>query len=263
MSKENVAHARATNKELGVDAGLVVVAGRTRIGVYATRMYAADELIFEENPWARSGLCERDWNWHLIFGYLSCDAKQRSSHYPDIQSIFERWDPVVVDRERDSQDARWLTELSTMFGISRSTLWKLYNIVCSHCMQSVESGAYQKVDESWYVECSEAGYTKIQRGMYDVLGCVQHACYPNSDCYPSEVDSGKGQLSMYATRDIRKGEEICVSYVDSQILGQQRRDYLREVFAIACSCDKCEKDTDTPTQPHIDALSRLARSVGA
>lgn len=232
-------HARATNRGLQRDAKVLVIASRHHISVHSKRTIECGETIHVERPWTRSGRHGSDWNWHIVFNYLSCEKAYRSSAYPDIDHVFDRWHPVII-RERDARDNRWLSELSTKYGVPKDTLWRFYNVVCSHCMQSVYDDDFHE-DETgkMYVSCDEAGNPMVQRGMYDVLGCVRHRCDANAQCTPFRNEAEQGALRLQAVRRIRRGEEIFISYASPDHIGPSRRSYLWETFEILCDCDMC------------------------
>ena len=47
---------------------------------------------------------------------------------------------------------------------------------------------------------------------------------------------------MHAIRDIKKGEELCISYIDEDADYQVRQEQLRDHYLFACICPKCNAD---------------------
>jgi hypothetical protein len=60
-------------------------------------------------------------------------------------------------------------------------------------------------------------------------------------------DSASSEVTMFATRDCKKGEELCISYIGS--LGNimtvvERRKKLMGWFGMACRCEKCLEEAN-------------------
>jgi hypothetical protein len=68
-------------------------------------------------------------------------------------------------------------------------------------------------------------------------------CRINHSCNPSAYHSWNANLGMqtvHAIRDIRKGEEITITYGVGDILTRaERREYLRQGYAFECACELC------------------------
>jgi hypothetical protein len=60
-------------------------------------------------------------------------------------------------------------------------------------------------------------------------------------------------MSLYmvyrALRDVKEGEELCISYVEESEPKRERRKTLRENFYFDCSCHKCSTEEDGPDPP--------------
>ena len=66
----------------------------------------------------------------------------------------------------------------------------------------------------------------------------------NHDCEPS-ADWGldaSGGLFVRTTRDLRAGDEICLSYVDLQLPVEARRRKLKRLFFFDCRCARCTRE---------------------
>jgi hypothetical protein len=75
---------------------------------------------------------------------------------------------------------------------------------------------------------------------------IRHACDPSAQV---EFKSGTNKLHLVATRDIKKGEEITMSYVENSMKDgdteeetARRRKALLEGWKFACNCSKCTLD---------------------
>jgi len=78
-------------------------------------------------------------------------------------------------------------------------------------------------------------------GLYSMLN---HSCSPNVDW---RHDSASSEVTMFATRDCKKGEELYISYIGS--LGNsmtvvERRKKLMGWFGMACRCEKCLEEAN-------------------
>lgn len=50
-------------------------------------------------------------------------------------------------------------------------------------------------------------------------------------------------LHFETTRGIRAGEELCISYIDTDSPADQRRRELEESWFFTCRCVRCEQET--------------------
>ncbi|KAL2060898.1 hypothetical protein VTL71DRAFT_8950 [Oculimacula yallundae] len=73
-------------------------------------------------------------------------------------------------------------------------------------------------------------------GLYSMLN---HSCSPNVDW---RHDSASSEVTMFATRDCKKGEDLCISYIGSvgnDLPVVERRRKLMGWFGMPCRCEKC------------------------
>lgn len=62
------------------------------------------------------------------------------------------------------------------------------------------------------------------------------------DCSPTVYKKHRGRaIEYYALRDVNVGEELCISYVDTEQGAENRREALREWF-FDCGCMKCARE---------------------
>ncbi|RFU26468.1 hypothetical protein B7463_g9870, partial [Scytalidium lignicola] len=76
-------------------------------------------------------------------------------------------------------------------------------------------------------------------GLYSMLN---HSCSPNVDW---RHDTASSEVTMFATRDCKKGEELCISYIGSRGNDMNvidRRKKLTGWFGMACRCQKCMEE---------------------
>ncbi|XP_055639300.1 histone-lysine N-trimethyltransferase SMYD5 [Toxorhynchites rutilus septentrionalis] len=88
--------------------------------------------------------------------------------------------------------------------------------------------------------------------LYSNQSKVNHSCAPNAECrfpYSNNV------LALTTVRDIRKGEEICISYLDECSLERSRHSRqkkLLENYLFLCQCDKCEMQVNDADETSDD-----------
>ena len=100
---------------------------------------------------------------------------------------------------------------------------------CFEVLEKLESNAFTVVDHDM---SSVAGI-----GLYTVAAAINHSCDPN--CYQTfDLYSG-ATLSIRASRDIKKGEEICIAYIDIGKSTSMRRRELSSLYGFHCSCRRC------------------------
>merc|ERR1719210_873858 len=72
--------------------------------------------------------------------------------------------------------------------------------------------------------------------VYRCISRLNHSCNPNC-AHSFDIDRGIGQI--WSLRDIKEGEELCLTYVELLLEGPNRRAYLKEVYAFDCDCATC------------------------
>lgn len=79
---------------------------------------------------------------------------------------------------------------------------------------------------------------------------VNHSCAPNL-CHVWDED---GFYYVFAAKDIRKGDELCTTYIDVAQPRSQRQAILRDHFGFDCRCPACEE----PSSQGDDRRQRIA-----
>jgi len=102
-------------------------------------------------------------------------------------------------------------------------------------------------------------------GLYTLHSHINHSCTPNVSVRHLHRSTSLARISIVAKRNIEKGEEIFVSYVDPSIPLHLRREKLREWSFGNCECTRCiEEEREMPEQivtkasavPELDELER-------
>lgn len=75
----------------------------------------------------------------------------------------------------------------------------------------------------------------IGTGIFPTASLANHSCRPNS------IVSFKknGTLSLISIKDIKEGEEICISYCDVVQPCDSRRQDLKKRYGFMCDCELC------------------------
>ena len=85
---------------------------------------------------------------------------------------------------------------------------------------------------------------QIERPKGRKAGCALSALvgWHNHDCAPSAAATvmDDGRLAVCALRDVREGEEVCLSYVDVTQPRERRREVLGKHYGFECRCERCK-----------------------
>jgi SET domain len=100
---------------------------------------------------------------------------------------------------------------------------------CYDILEKLESNAFSVVDHDM---SSVAGI-----GLYTVAAAINHSCDPN--CYQTFDLFSAATLSIRASRNIKKGEEISIAYIDIGKPTSMRRRELSSLYGFFCSCTRC------------------------
>ncbi|KAK7114860.1 uncharacterized protein [Littorina saxatilis] len=83
-------------------------------------------------------------------------------------------------------------------------------------------------------------------GMFPVHACLNHACDNNAEVSNGILHDHFG-IKVTAKRDIKKGEEIVITYIDTALPRMLRRAWLYKSFNFWCQCRRCRFEGDQPT----------------
>eukprot|EP01119_Soliformovum_irregulare_P026074 TRINITY_DN9823_c0_g1_i1.p1 TRINITY_DN9823_c0_g1~~TRINITY_DN9823_c0_g1_i1.p1 ORF type:complete len:296 (-),score=70.38 TRINITY_DN9823_c0_g1_i1:17-904(-) len=87
--------------------------------------------------------------------------------------------------------------------------------------------------------CGSQNNTCYGRVIYPLASFFNHSCAPNC------VTSLDGPLlSILTFQDIKQGEELCISYIDTNLPRSSRRERLLRDFRFLCTCQKCLEEKD-------------------
>jgi len=77
-----------------------------------------------------------------------------------------------------------------------------------------------------------------QIGLFPKIARINHSCRPNASYYWSDK---LNKRIVYATRKIKEGEEVFVSYIPL-LLTQEERQKRLDRYGFKCSCDACAQE---------------------
>jgi SET domain-containing protein len=95
--------------------------------------------------------------------------------------------------------------------------------------------------------CKEYGCTdeeapaSIGNGIFLIHSCLNHSCKPNAEVVGGLADTNDTQIKVVALRNIKKGEEITISYIEQPNKKDvaERRKELKGTYLFQCNCEKC------------------------
>ena len=104
---------------------------------------------------------------------------------------------------------------------------------CLAVLEKLESNAFTVSD---YDLSSISGI-----GLYALAAAINHSCNPN--CCQTFDLSTSAALSIRALRNIEKGEEITIAYIDVGKPTWSRRKELQKAYGFLCSCNRCHSSS--------------------
>ena len=103
----------------------------------------------------------------------------------------------------------------------------------------LESGAATKPQQRLldHLHCVEPA---TGSAYYKVHSCINHSCTPSTEAStPMHIE--RAECHLTALRPIKAGEEITVSYVDTDMGVKERQTQLK-VYCFRCDCERCVKE---------------------
>jgi hypothetical protein len=77
-------------------------------------------------------------------------------------------------------------------------------------------------------------------GILTIHNCMNHSCSPNVVTMSPYTDH---KVRVVALRDIKKGEELCISYIDEMLDVKARRKALYSKYMFFCKCTRCMQES--------------------
>ena len=156
------------------------------------------------------------------------EAEERHEHA--VEEAFQRLNPLTQQAVLD---------LSANLSETQSRLVQLYQ-TNSYQLTGIDDEAYG--------------------GLFLTIARMNHSCCPNAGHFWREDLQA---TLVFATRDIRSGEEICTTYgfptEDYNTAG--RRSYLQDKFSFECHCRMCEQGNDHGGDDRMVDLQSLQNNI--
>lgn len=209
-------------------------AGHMGRGIFATKDVPAGTRILSETPlivvdtsraqptWAGfvAAFCETAWKTprNTIARLETLEIDERlENHAPTIEAVqnwFRQQNPKAADHVVDHYVAKYT---------------RLYSIYSRHVV---------------------ALYPGFTFGIFYEHSLINHSCLPNAHAY---YDHTKQRHQVHVTLGVKAGDQIFVSYNDTQTLPRAERhaEIRREGYKFTCDCDLC-------TSPEADAIMQRA-----
>ncbi|RLN98535.1 hypothetical protein BBJ28_00014412 [Nothophytophthora sp. Chile5] len=130
------------------------------------------------------------------------------------------------------------TEDQTVLGSVRRVLeWEEERLQRSRVEQQVEEKASEEEDGT--VEPAMLlGFPNVEgTALFPIICTMNHSCDPNC----TVLYTKNGDAHVVAIRDIQKGEELCICYIDVDMDLQMREANLRE-YKFKCFCSRCVEE---------------------
>ncbi|CAM2721512.1 unnamed protein product [Rotaria socialis] len=172
-------------------------------------------------------------------------------------------DTADVEKVEINDFEFWFTEMAhfclllndaTTIEVTKCLLIKVYILICM-----------EEINALFHITFALEGYTQAPQtyamGMYPLAAFVNHSCSPNLARFPVQEDRENvrvGDVVFFATRSLKKGEELCYSYLEREyelyrkeqvsaneiVEAQAKREQrLKEEFFFDCDCTRCFNET--------------------
>lgn len=104
------------------------------------------------------------------------------------------------------------------------------------------------------------GSPPIGGGLFIEASRINHACNPNTQNSWNERISRE---TIHAVRDIKKGEEITISYIGHYAPYDERQLILKTKFNFNCACEQCSLPPDHRriSDMRLDAIQKLDQGI--
>ncbi|XP_061166549.1 uncharacterized protein LOC133175464 [Saccostrea echinata] len=82
-------------------------------------------------------------------------------------------------------------------------------------------------------------------GLFQLQSCLNHSCTNNVEVSDAEIE-GYGGVKVTAKSDVKEGDELFTTYIDTSMPRKLRRAWLFRSFNFWCHCRRCEFEGDGP-----------------
>ncbi|KAF9733861.1 set domain-containing protein 5 [Paraphaeosphaeria minitans] len=105
------------------------------------------------------------------------------------------------------------------------------------------------------------GSNATEGGLFLGASRINHSCCHNAQ---NTWNANLNQLTIHAFKDIKEGEEICISYLDGSEDYQTRQRDLQARFCFSCTCDLCSLSPSKRqrSDKRLNEITRLDEIIG-
>lgn len=159
---------------------------------------------------------------------------------PDVQSDLAAGDADHSDGQSASRSPRFQPQLTAedqalLASVRRVLEWEEERLRTVQAEQRLEG---KPSDEAAFDPLMPLGFPSIEgTSLFPIICTMNHSCDPN--CTVMYTKNGDGHV--VAIRDIKKGEELCICYIDVDMDVQTREANLRE-YKFKCLCTRCVEE---------------------
>ncbi|KAK3579490.1 hypothetical protein CHS0354_028308 [Potamilus streckersoni] len=93
--------------------------------------------------------------------------------------------------------------------------------------------------------CTEEPREATFAGLFPLHACLNHSCINNVEVLDGMVD-GKPGVTVRARMNVKPGDELFTTYIDSRMPKRERRAWLFRAYNFWCNCLRCEFEGDDP-----------------
>ncbi|RHZ76497.1 hypothetical protein Glove_197g44 [Diversispora epigaea] len=203
----------------------LVKSGNVKYPLIIARFLA--KMVYEETQKVASGVEEEYSTWDHIerLRFLSVPATDKEAK--EIKLLRDLFSKKVPGMEEFISEERYLM-------LKGKLMYNAYGINTSRSNENIR----ENTDET--VRSSKAPV--IGAGFYRVASYIAHSCDSNTE---TRFPNRNHELSIVATKPIKAGDELKISYIRTgQRNSENRRSELETKWRFRCTCTKCLKESE-------------------
>lgn len=164
------------------------------------------------------------------------------------------YDPSPLSPPLADKDRYWSANTVLMLCLASSLLSHLYPHLIGTAGIASTLARLPLNTHAVSAVCVRSGHTEQRRialALYAMASAVNHSCIPNSAVTYPNLSSGICELRLSATRDLKAGEEVVISYgVTNMMHAEKRRRYMQLHYLFLCHCVSCDRYLALQKAPH-------------
>lgn len=171
-----------------------------------------------------------------------------------MNKIFDNWEGITYTIDQREFDGRY------------------YQVACN-CQSFADSESpYYRFINRLKVDIKNAAVLEylhgppaeaIFGGLFPLQACANHSCENNIEVMDAPVN-GKPGIALRTRRNIRVGEELFSTYIDTQLVKLERRSWLFRAYNFWCQCERCKfEGEDAKVCTHCGAKNAEGKNFPA